>query len=139
MLNISDGVKDPVPQNSKNCGTAELKDVCIGNTKDQLSLFTAYLPTSWLRVFHPRPNLHALIANLIIYLMTERRAKYLNVAGAPETWAPTACPAAATKAPGDECARDEDCQQKCVFGRALCEGDPGQKYVYTSPLSLKLC
>jgi len=98
-MNTSDGIINPIPQNSKSCGTGQLAHYCEGDTEDQLGLLQAGLPITWLRVFHPRPSLHALIANLILYLMAQRRAAFLNTPAGPEVASLTVCPAGETAPP----------------------------------------
>lgn len=95
VLNTTDKAINPVPQNTKKCGTEALKGVCIGDIRKQVSLIQAPLPRTWLRVFHPRPPLHAMIANLILYLMSQHRAAYLNAPIGPEISNLTVCAAAA--------------------------------------------
>ncbi len=72
-------------------GTGKLAKVCVGNTIDQLGVVQSYLPTTWLRVFHPRPPGQAMIANLVLYYMYVDRAKLLGQRAGPEISSMTVC------------------------------------------------
>ncbi|KAL6718667.1 hypothetical protein ACLMJK_002901 [Lecanora helva] len=68
-----------------------LSHICMGDLKDQLGVVQSYLPTTWLRVFHPRPPGHAIIANLVLWYMHVERTKVLNQQPGPEISTVTAC------------------------------------------------
>jgi len=58
----------------------------------QLSAADQLISDDWLRVFHPNPSGHAIIANLVCYYMALDRAKTMNALMGPELVpAPASC------------------------------------------------
>lgn len=85
------------------------------------------------RVFHPQINLHALIANLVIWEMTDKNMQNHGGDAVPEIFTPTATVCEYTpRRTNNPCTKDDDCSSpncfgagvsyQCVQGSCSCQG-----------------
>ncbi|KAK3176792.1 hypothetical protein OEA41_008117 [Lepraria neglecta] len=84
-----------IEPSASNSNTEASNGTCLfkgmGDTKDQLGFVQSKLPLTWLRVFHPRPQASALIANYVMFHIQLDQAKVLQASVGPEIASMTQC------------------------------------------------